>query len=199
MPKNKIDVSIEPRQIRIQYDAIRESPYGRFYAGLLYLGFGIGVICLFLFVPGKHGAPSIWRDMHSSPVDSFGFLFPLGLLLAAFSLTGWLLVRAVRVTCPGAQKLECDGATITVSWIRWMDWKNETWVTETYPLQEVSRIRYGVLVSGRGGSTYGLRFRATGRNYKLLPDLNTVQAGKILAGFEAMGGDTQRARKKVQR
>jgi hypothetical protein len=199
MLKNKIDINIEPRQIRVQYDAIRDSPYGRFYTGLLYFGFGFVMICLFLFAPGKHRAPSVWQDLQSNPVESFGFLFPMGILLVLFPLIAWLLVRALQVTHPGAQRLEFDGATLTVSCIRWMDWKNEEWVTKAYLLRQIWDIRYGVLVSRRGNSIHGLRFRTAGRNYKLFPKLTTVQAGKILAGFEAMGADTGRQRKKLPR
>jgi len=198
MPKGKIDIVIEPGLVRVHYDAISKSPRGRFLAGLLYLLFGIVMICLIIFVPGKHGTPSIWQDLHAYPKDSFGFLFPLGFVLTMFVIFAWFLARVVPVAYPGGQKLECDGETLTISRIRWLDLENKEWTTESYLLKNVSRIRYGVLVSGRGNSIHGLRFRAARRNYKLFPKLTTREVGKILSGLEAFGADTERRRKALQ-
>ena len=199
MPKKTIDIVVEPGLVRVHYDVISKSPHGRFYVGLACLLFIIAMSCVLFFSGGKHGATSLWQDMHAYPTNSFHILFPLALILTLSVLLGWHMARVVAVAYPGAQKLECDRTTLTVSRIRWLDWENKEWISESYQLSDVSRIRFGVIVSGRGNSTYGLRFRAAGRNYKCFPKLTTREVGKILAGLEALGADTERRRKAAQR
>ena len=199
MPRGKIDIVIEPGLLRVQYDAIRTSPHRRFYIGLGHLLFFLTIICLFIFASGKHGAPSVWQDLNTYPAGSSGFLFPVGFVLAFFLICVWHLTRIVPAIYPGGQKLECDGLTLTVSRMRWFDWENKEWISESYLLKDVSRFRYGVLVSGRGNSIFGFKFRAAGRSYRLFPYLTTREVGKILSGLEGLGVETDRRRKASER
>jgi len=199
MPKGTIDIVVEPGSVRVHYDAINKSPHGRFYVGLACLLSIIALSCAIFLLGGKQGETSLWQDMHAYPMSSPRIYWPLAILVAFGVLFGWHMTRVVAILYPGAEKLECDATTLMVSRIRWLDWENEEWISESYKLSDVTRIRFGVIVSGRGSSTYGLLFGAAGRTYKLFPKLTSREAGKILAGVEALGAETDRRRKAAQR
>jgi len=200
MVHGEIDVQVEPDLVTVRYSIVDVSPHGRFYIGLAHLAFLIAMTLAVFFAPGKHDAPSMWQDISASPITSSGFFVPLSIILAVFGFLFWIFLRIVQAGYPGDQKLECNGETLTISRIQWFDWNNKDWITESYPLHEISRMRYGVLLSGKGNSIYGLRFNAAGRSYKLFPKLTTRKAGAILSGLEALGMVTdrrQRQRKAV--
>ena len=44
----------------------------------------------------------------------------------------------------------CDREGITIKRIPWLDFSNRTWRTYTYPLSEVSAIRFAVIASAKG-------------------------------------------------
>jgi hypothetical protein len=199
MPKGTIDIVVEPGLVRVNFDTISTFPHKRFYVGLACLVFIVVADCAIFFSGGKHGATSLWQDMHAYPIDSSRILFPLAIIVIPSVLLCWHISRVVAIAYPGAEKLECNRTTLTISRIRWLDWENKDWISESYQLNDVSRLRFGVIVSGRGNSTYGLLFRAAGRNYRLFPKLTTHEVGKILAGLEALGADTDRLRKARQR
>jgi len=193
MARDKIRIEVNPGSLTIRYEVSSVSPHGRFYAGALFLAFALCGICFVLFMPGKHGSPSMWDDLHSQPLNSFGFY----LAVSGSALLLWYVARAARIAYPGDHELKCDRETMTVSWVRWLDWKNRSWVSESYLMSDVLEIRYGVILRGRGGSIDGLRFRAAGKDYRLFPQLTTNEAGKILAAFEDLGADTKRKRKSI--
>ena len=192
MTKAEIDVAVEPGRVRVYFDTTSKSPHGRFYWAFSILAFLGAIISMILFASGKHGEPGLWERFRESPADSYRSLVPSLLLLALFAVMIWLAIRALRVNYPGGQKLECDGHTLTISRLRWLDWQNSDWITQTYALNEVSRIRYAVIVHNRSKSTWGLHLTAAGKGHRLFPHLTTQQAGEILNGLEALGANTER-------
>ena len=199
MAKAQIDVVVEPLRVEVCFDSTSKSPHGRFYVGFVILAFLSGIAIMVLFAPGKHGEPGAWQRFRESPSDLYYFLVPSLLLLALFVFMAWLAIRAVRVNYPGGQKLECDGMTLTISRLRWLDWSNKDWITQTYALSEVSRLRYAVIVQSRSKSTWGLHLTAAGKGYRLFPHLTTQQAGEILGGLEALGVNTDRVMKAARK
>ncbi len=199
MPKGIIDILVEPGFVRVQYDAVSGSPYRRFYIGLGHGLLCLALVCACLFGGGRNGASSPWQDLHAYPVGSYRFIFPACFVLFILLISAWHLFTTLPAIYPGGQKLECDGLTLTVSRMRWFDWRNQEWISESYLLKDVSRFRYGTLVRGRGNSISGFRIRAAGRNYRLFPNLTSRQVGKILASLEALGLETDRRQKALQR
>jgi len=193
-----IHVVVTPELVRVRYEPSQESPYRRFYMGAAFFLFVIALLAIMVFMPGKHAAPSIWDDLHPHP--GHGILIPVFFVLLFSTWLFWSVAKSVRYIYPGDQEIVCNRESLVVSWVPWMDWSNTKRVSESYPLGYVSGIRYGVIVSGKGKSTYGLRFNASGTNYRLFPDLSAYHAGKILAGMEALGVETERKIKhKMQR
>jgi hypothetical protein len=198
MVRGEIDIKAEPGSVTVRYDITSKSPHGRFKVGLGYLALAVVVLSFLVFAPGKQRALSAWDDMHSHPVTSSGFLVPFCFVLLGSGVLAWAVIRGVLIAHPGDQKLEFDGQMLTVSRMRWLDWENKDWIAESYLLKDVSRMRYGVILSGKGNSIDGLRFSAAGRSYKLFPKLTTNQAGKILGGLEALGLETDRQQKRIK-
>jgi len=195
MPRNDFEIVVEPGKVTVVYDERIKSPYTRFWVAAGYLAFGVCLICLFLFSPGKHGTPGPWHTLRSTSPGGFDFVVALCLLLALIGFIGWRLIRYVRVVYPGFQKLGCDTNMLTVTQLRWWDWKNKSTTTEYYLLADITQLRFGAIFRGRG-SIAGLVFSAAGRTYGLFPKLTTNRAGKILAGLESLGVETRRHRKK---
>jgi hypothetical protein len=202
MAKAEIDVVVEPGRVRVYFDSTSRSPHGRFYFGFVVLALFGAILLILPFAPGDHGGPSLWQRVRETPAESYRFLIPTVLLLTLFAVLAWLVIRALRLNYPGGQRLECDGLTLTVSWLRWLDWDNRDWITQTYALNDVSRLRYAAIFQSRRKLTWGLRFTVAGKSYKLFPHLTNQQAGMILEGFEALGANTDRimrAARKVAR
>ena len=144
--------------------------------------------CGVLFLPGKHGNPSMWHDLTSAPSGSLIVVFiPAGLVLFV-GLFGWQTFRYARAAWASDETFHCDREAITISRIPWLDFSNRTWRTYTYPLTEVSAIRFAVIASAKGKQFWGLRFRAHGRRWAL-PGLEAPEAKPILAGLKALGAD----------
>ena len=191
MAQESFQIEISPASVRVRYEVSKESPHGRFYACFFLVLFVIAMMSFLLFAPGKHGSPSMWSDLRAYPGSSWILSSPMILLALGFAVFLWYLARYVPYAYPGDQEILCDKEKITVSWVPWLDWSNSHRELESYPLSYVSRIRYGAVASGKG-SVNGLRFRASGKEYKLFPALSQDEAGKILTALEALGADVER-------
>jgi hypothetical protein len=187
MSDDILEITIQPGSLRVEYAAIRKSPHGRFYAGLLFALFCCLLLCFGIFMPGKQGT-NLYHDFHGESSRATGYVF----LAAAILVMAWLLKVYLPIAYPGAQKLECNANMLTVSRLRWLDWNNQNWSVETYLLRDVCRTRYGNIYSSRTGSIDGLRFTAAGEDVRLFPGLSEPQAEKVLAQLESFGVATER-------
>jgi hypothetical protein len=190
MSDDILEITIEPGSLRVEYTAIRKSPHGRFYAGLIFAFFSFLVLCFGIFVPGKQGT-SMYQDFHAAESRTTGYFF----LAAAILALAWLLKVYLPIAYPGAQKLECDSNMLTVSRLHWLDWRNQNWRVDTYLLRDICRVRYGSIYNSRAGSIAGLRFDAAGEDLKLFPSLSETQAEKILTQLESLEVVTERQQK----
>jgi hypothetical protein len=129
----------------------------------------------------------MWDELVSTPFGPSVVFIPTGLLLFV-ALFGWLAFRYARAAWASDETFHCDREAITISRIPWLDFSNRTWRTYTYPLEEVSAIRFAVIASAKGRSFWGLRFRAHGRRWAL-PGLEAPEAKTILAGLKVLGVD----------
>ena len=130
----------------------------------------------------------MWHDLASAPADSSGFLVPVIGLVFFIGLFGWQGFRYARAAWASDETFHCDREAITISRIPWLNFSNRIWRTYTYPLTEVSAIRFAVIASAKGRQFWGLRFRADGRKW-VLPGLEAPEAKTILAGLKALGAD----------
>jgi hypothetical protein len=67
MPDEDLDLDISNRSVSVRLNV---SAHKRFYACIFFIAVGVVAICGLLFLPGKHGNPSMWHDLSSSPVNS---------------------------------------------------------------------------------------------------------------------------------
>jgi hypothetical protein len=149
----------------------------------------IAVLSLAVFAEGKRGQPSMWHDLATHPVNSQGFIVPLVILLGASALIVLLSWRYVVMAYPSDETFYCDRSTLTISKVRWLDIQNADWRSLSYPLDAITGIKYRAVARTRGGTVYGLRFKAAGRSERVLPGLGTHDAGEILKALKAFGAD----------
>ncbi len=136
-------------------------------------------MCLLLFLPGKGGSPSVWHSRSAS--------FDLVLTFPLFMF--FLTKRYVRLAYPPDETFSCDRSTLTTARVRWFDFRDGNWDSSSFPLAEVREIKYRVLVSMRGMSVYGLRFKVGNKTLRVLPWLKPAEAERILLALKSFGAD----------
>ncbi len=188
MAHSDFTISITEKSVDVSYTPSVSEPRGKLFGFVFTICMLIVLACGVLFLPGKHGNPSMWHDLTSAPSGSPIVVFiPVGLVLFV-GLFGWQTFRYARAAWASDETFHCDREAITISRIPWLDFSNRTWRTYTYPLAEVSAIRFAVIASAKGRQFWGLRFRAHGRRWAL-PGLEAPEAKPILAGLRALGAD----------
>jgi hypothetical protein len=129
----------------------------------------------------------MWHDLSAARMDSGDFIVPMVILVSFPVAMFFLCRRYVMAAYPSDEILQCDRSAVTISKMRWFDLSNSRWDTRSYALTDVEDLRYGAVASSRGVTVYGLRFSVVGRNERVLPGLNTRQAGVILDAMEGFG------------
>jgi len=188
MPRGDFSISITQDAVDVKYTPSATSPRGKLFGFVFTIIVLLLLACAVLFLPGKNGRPSMWHNLAEAPSGSADFLGPvigLGLFLGLF---GWQGIRYARAAWASDETFHCDRAAITISRVPWLDFSDHTWRTHTYPLTEVSKIRYAVIASAKGRQFWGLRFRAHGRKWAL-PGLEAPEAKAILVGLKNLGAD----------
>jgi hypothetical protein len=187
MAYSDFSISITDKAVDVRYTPSVSEPRGKLFGFIFTIITLVVLACAVLFLPGKHGDPSIWHDLVSSPSGSSVVFIPIGLMLF-LGLSGWQGFRYARAAWASDETFHCDREAITISRIPWLDFSNRAWRTYTYPLPEVSAIRFAVIASAKGRSFWGLRFRAHGRRWAL-PGLEAPEGKTILTGLRALGAD----------
>ncbi len=188
MAHSDFSISITDQAVDVRYTPSVSEPRGKLFGLIFTVSMLIVLACALLFLPGKHGGPSMWHDLASAPPGSAGFFIPVIGLPLFVGLFGWQMFRYSRAAWASDETFHCDRQAITISRIPWLDFSNRTWRTHTYPLTEVSAIRFAVIASAKGRQFWGLRFRAHGRRWAL-PGLEAPEAKTILTGLRTLGAD----------
>jgi hypothetical protein len=175
------------QSVNVRLNASRKSPHGRFHWAAFFVALWMAALCLLVFANGKHGEPGMWRDFATYPDNSSGFIIPLLILLGCSALIALISWRYVVMAYPSDETFYCDRSTLTISKVRWLDIRNKDRRTRSYPLREVTGLKYRSVATAKGGAVYGLRFEAGGRSERVLPGLGTHDAGKILKAVKSFG------------
>lgn len=187
MAHNDFSISINDKAVDVCYTPSASEPRGKLFGFIFTISMLVLTACGVLFMPSKHGRPSMWHDLTSAPSNSFVIFTLIGFLLV-IALFGWKEFRYDRAAWASDETFHCDREAITIKRIPWLDFSNRSWRTYTYPLADVSAIRFAVIVSAKGAAFWGLRFRAHGRKWAL-PGLEAPEAKQILTGLRALGAD----------
>lgn len=186
MSKTDFQINITRQSVSVQLDLPSRS---RIHATAFFVVLTILAMCALLFLPGRHGDPTMWQTLTRSRFGSTGFMFEWLLLLSFPLLMFFLCGRYAVAAFPSDEKLHCDQSTLTLSKARWLDFRSNQWDTRSYPLADVHEIRYRTVLSTKNATIYGLRFVAGGRNQKILPGLSPCDAEEILNALKALGAD----------
>jgi hypothetical protein len=187
MAHSDFSISISETAVDVSYTPSNSEPRGKLFGLIFTISMLVLMACGVLFLPGKHGNPSMWHDLTSDPPASL-LLFILVVIVPLIGLFSWQGFRYARAAWASDETFHCDREGITIKRIPWLDFSNRTWRTYTYPLSEVSAIRFAVIASAKGRAFWGLRFRAHGRKWAL-PGLEAPEAKEILTGLKALGAD----------
>jgi len=77
----------------------------------------------------------MWQDLSaSSIVESGTFAAAVLILLGMPSIVYVTCRRYVWATYPADEKLHCNGSTLTISRIRWLDFHNVDWRSRQYAM-----------------------------------------------------------------
>lgn len=185
----EFEVEVTSQSVNVRLNASIKSPRGRFYWAAFFVALWIAALCLLVFSNGKHGNPGMWHDFATYPINSSGFIVPLLILLGCSALMVLISWRYIVMAYPSDEIFYCDQSTLTISKVPWLDIHNKDWRIRSYPLNQITGIKYKSVATAKGGAVYGLRFKAGGRSERVLPGLGTHDAGKILKAVKAFGMD----------
>ncbi len=188
MAQSDFSILISEKALEVRYTPSVKEPRGKLFGFIFVSSTLFLLVCALLFLPGKHGRSSMWHDLARATLSSSGFFIPIIGFTLFIGLFGWQGFRYARAAWASDEIFHCDHEAITVSRIPWLDFSNRIWRTYTYPLTEVSSIRFAVIASAKGRQFWGLRFRAHGRKW-VLPGLEAPDAKTILMGLRALGAD----------
>jgi hypothetical protein len=186
MAHSDFSISVTDKVVDVRYTPSVSDPRGKRFGFIFIISTLVVLACAVLFLPGNHGNPSMWHDLARTPTSSF-LTRVIGLTLF-IGLCGWQGFRYARAAWASDETFHCDSEAITISRIPWLNFSNRIWRTYTYPLKEVSAIRFAVIASAKGQQYWGLRFQAHGRKWAL-PGLEAPEAKTILTGLKALGAD----------
>ena len=189
MPEPEFHLEVTNQTVFVRLDVSTQSGRTRFYALAFFAGVTAIAMCALLFSPGKHGSPSMWHNLSTSPIRSTDFLVPFFLVLTLPLLMGVLTRRYVILAYPSDETFSCDRSTLSIARVRWLDVHNKQWDTRSFSLAEVRDIRYRAIASLRGNTIYGLRFIAGEKTQRILPGLEPRDAEKILMALKSFGAE----------
>jgi hypothetical protein len=172
MAHSDFSISITDKAVDVRYTPSASEPRGKLFGFVFIICTLIVMACAVLFLPGKHGNPSLWHDLASSPSSLSGFFVPVIGLALFIGLFGWQGFRYARAAWASDETFHCDREAITISRIPWLDFSNRAWRTYTYPLTEVNAIRFAVIASAKGRSFWGFaseRMAVSGHYLALKP------------------------------
>ena len=187
--QEEFEVEVTNQSVSVRLTTSRKSPHGRFYWAAFFVALWIAGLCLLVFANGKHGEPGMWHDFATNPLNSSGFIAPLLILLCCSALLVLISWRYVVMAYPSNETFYCDRSTLTISKVRWLDIHNKDWRTRSYPLRQITGLKYRSVATAKGGAVYGLRFEVEGRSERVLPGLGTHDAGKILKAVKSFGAN----------
>jgi hypothetical protein len=189
MADQNLQIDIDDQSVSVRLDVSKYSPHRRFCVCIFYIALLALAVCVLLFAPLVDGAPSMWQDLSTYPVNSGTSILALVVLVGSPLLIFLLLRRYMVFAYPSDETFRCDRATVTVSRVRWFDFNNKHWDTRSYALGEIGNLRYEAIAEAKWVSIYGLRFSAGGGTQRVLPGLKPRDADKILKALKVFGVD----------
>ena len=180
------EINIAANSVDVKIDDSNRSIKSRLYVSLAL--FAIAAILVYFMVFTSRSGYTAWWNLTNMPRGSEDFSSAVLDATIAVFLSGSLLLVGVANFFPSGEMLHCDRSTFTSSKIPWFNFRGR-WTTRTFPLAEVSQLRFAVWRSGRGSTTYCIRYFADGKKRKLFAGLRAPEASHILKGLKNLGAD----------
>jgi uncharacterized BrkB/YihY/UPF0761 family membrane protein len=96
MAYSDFSITISNEAVDVSYTPSASEPRGKLFGLIFTISMLVLMACAVLFLPGKHGNPSMWHDLTSDPSGSLSFfiLFVIVPLIGLFSWQGFRYARA---------------------------------------------------------------------------------------------------------
>ena len=180
------EIDISSDSVELKHDGTTTPLDERIVPGLLLCGFSVVMLGAMLFLPGKHGHPSVWDDLHTYHWPSGGFQSALVEGMVQATLFGCTFLLGFRQFFPSGEELHCDRSTFMIAKIPWYNLVGR-WHKETIPTSSVSELTYALVSSRRGGDIYGLSFYANSKEKKIFRGIQAPEADKVIKGLKNLG------------
>ena len=118
-------ISITDRAVDVTYTPSTSEPRGKLFGLVFTVSILVLMTCAFLFLPGKHGNPSMWHDLTSDSSVSL-LLFIVVLIVPLVGLFSWQEFRYARAAWASDETFHCDREGVTIKRIPWLDFSNRT-------------------------------------------------------------------------
>ncbi len=159
------EINITAGSVDVKRDDSNRSIKSRVYVGLVF--FALAAIPSYSMVFTSRSGYSAWWNLTNMPRGSEDFSSAALAATIAVILSGSLLLVGVANFFPSGETLHCDRSTFTSSKTPWFNFRGR-WTTRTFPIAEVSQLRFAVWWAGRGRTTYCIRYFAGSKEQKLL-------------------------------
>jgi hypothetical protein len=187
MIENGFDIDITANSVDVRREDATSDSVGQRLLPMVFFT----LIAIFLFwammFGSKHGESSVWETLSSRASNSGDFQSAAVFAFFAALICLFIFLIGIRMLFPLGNKLHCDRSTFTVSKIPWKNLHGK-WTTSSYPLGEISLVKFGIVYGGRA-TTNALRFNAAGKTQKLFTGIQAPEANKILIGLRDLGVD----------
>lgn len=150
--------------------------------------FAFATILFYSMVFTSRNGYTTWWDLTNMPRGSADFSSAVLAATIAALLSGSLILVGVANYFPSGETLHCDHSTFIASKIPWFNFRGR-WTTQTFPISEVSQVHFAVFWSGRGSTTYCIRYSVHGKKRKLFSGIEAPEASLIINGLKNVGVD----------
>jgi len=107
MANSDFSISITDKAVDVSYTPSLSEPHGKLFGFIFIISTVVVVTSALLFLPGKHGDPSMWHDLTNASSGSPVVFIPLGMMLFS-GLLGWQGFRYARAAWASDETFHCD-------------------------------------------------------------------------------------------
>jgi hypothetical protein len=80
MAHSDFSISITDKAVDVTYTPSTSEPRGKLFGFVFIIATLVVLTCALLFLPGKHGNPSMWHDLTNASSGSSVVFIPIGLM-----------------------------------------------------------------------------------------------------------------------
>jgi len=115
MAHSEFVISITDKTVDVRHTPSASEPRGKLFGFVFIIVTIVVMVCALLFLPGKHGNPSMWDDLTGASSTSSDVFVVVMIIALLPGLGGWQGFRYARAAWPSDETFHCDHEAITIS------------------------------------------------------------------------------------